>query len=395
MSAQDAAPQAVNGTPLMVSAPSRGYGAADTEAPTGSETGGVAAQTSAATPAVQGAKAVPKASEAAMPEARVSDEGVAMPEVAKSGSAAAVEEPLPSRAFMGPQGDPQSSGQPAEVITGSAGGLGGQEVFTAGMSVAENEAAYGYFTPRSLNSQFATVGTGRVQSASGWQGWMSRIGELFTQPTAPAWLPSPIPSPPRPPVQLMRRSPQEMRVQPTTHTPSSSSVPAEAIQAEVQRQLGTLLDRLSLAEQENQRLQDELAKERSGESRVRQSMPEHSREFQGDHGVGSFRASDRREFGDAAQFGLGVRDESRSSLPVVPKQSNDPWSAIWEGISGRLGSRSQVGATRADQDAQEAPKAHQPSRQPLNQQSVQVGGTGMPPLDQPNGVIEALAQSVK
>ncbi|OLP78075.1 Copia protein [Symbiodinium microadriaticum] len=154
MSAQDAAPQAVNGTPLMVSAPSRGYGAADTEAPTGSETGGVAAQTSAATPAVQGAKAVPKASEAAMPEARVSDEGVAMPEVAKSGSAAAVEEPLPSRAFMGPQGDPQSSGQPAEVITGSAGGLGGQEVFTAGMSVAENEDVY--------NQQVGGKATGAV-----------------------------------------------------------------------------------------------------------------------------------------------------------------------------------------------------------------------------------------
>ena len=50
---------------------------------------------------------------------------------------------------------------------------------------------------------------------------------------------------------------------PYNTTPSSSSLPAEAIQAEVQRQLGGLLERLQSVETLNAQLQDELESERS------------------------------------------------------------------------------------------------------------------------------------
>ena len=39
-----------------------------------------------------------------------------------------------------------------------------------------------------------------------WAEWMSRLGGMFSQPTVTNWLPSPIPSPPRPPSVLQRRS---------------------------------------------------------------------------------------------------------------------------------------------------------------------------------------------
>ena len=50
---------------------------------------------------------------------------------------------------------------------------------------------------------------------------------------------------------------------PTT-TPSSSSLPAEAIEAEVQRQLGGLLGRLQQAEERNAMLENEIEMMRRG-----------------------------------------------------------------------------------------------------------------------------------
>ena len=55
-----------------------------------------------------------------------------------------------------------------------------------------------------------------------------------------------------------------------TTPPSSSSIPAEAIQAEVQRQMGAILGRLSEMEDENFRLQSELDRERSRTMRAQQ-----------------------------------------------------------------------------------------------------------------------------
>ena len=51
------------------------------------------------------------------------------------------------------------------------------------------------------------------------------------------------------------------------YTPSSSSIPAEAIQAEVQRQLGSLLERLQQTEAENFRLQDQLLRAQAAHTR--------------------------------------------------------------------------------------------------------------------------------
>ena len=385
MSAQGAATQAVNGTPLVGSAPARGYGEAESEAPMGSGANGAVAQESAAASSVQGAKAVPKAPVAGASETQATGEGVAMPEVANSGVTVAAEEPLPSNVFLGPQGDPQSSGQPAEVIT-AAGGLGGQGVFTADASVTENEAAYGYFTPRSLNSQFATMTGATGQMGSKWPGWVSRIGEMFSQQTIPTWLPSPIPSPPRPPGQLLRRSPPEIRQQPSINTPTSSSVPAEAIQAEVQRQLGSLLDRLSYAEMENQRLQEALMRERMmgpggtvGQQRVSQE-------------VGAPGGSDLGQ-----QRIIAPALPSQDSAESTKHQAGDPWTSLWEGISGRLSGKASAGAQLGDLPV--PPKHHQRPRGSVEEvpltASVPEGHPETASAPASHGVIEALAQSMK
>ena len=60
----------------------------------------------------------------------------------------------------------------------------------------------------------------------------------------------------------MLRSPGRRERVPRPPTPSSSSIPAEAIQLEVQRQLSGILGRLHEAEQENNRLREDLERER-------------------------------------------------------------------------------------------------------------------------------------
>ena len=103
------------------------------------------------------------------------------------------------------------------------------------------------------------------------------------------WLPSPISSPPIPP-DARRRIGDERQgaglgegFRPTrggrgigVRTPSSSSVPAEAIQAEVQRQMGSLLNRMSEVENENARFFRELERERSKQREVPHEQPSHS-----------------------------------------------------------------------------------------------------------------------
>ena len=351
--------------------------------------GGVREEASTSTETgVMAAPVIAKGSNVVRPSAI----GETVPEAVNGEDLAAT---LPSSSTAGLQSGPQSNGQPVEEAAGSVHVTDGQGSFQAVEPTVEAEASFGYFTPRSLNSQFANVGAGRGQSSSGWPGWMARIGELFNQPTAPAWLPSPIPSPPRPPAQLLRRSPQEMRVQPTLHTPTSSSVPAEAIQAEVQRQLGTLLDRLSQAEQENQRLQEALAKARTAESRIPQRTPEYQSGLEASIGNGGLGIPDIREDRDGVQRGLGVLRDEQRSLTSIPKVSGDPWAALWEGISGRLGSRSKAGAARADQPSPEIPKAPLPSRSIAEQTVTHDMLPGSSEVEHPRGMIEALTQSVK
>ena len=141
-----------------------------------------------------------------------------------------------------------------------------------------------YVTPRSTRSVFSAADGARPSTAS-WSGWMTKIGDLFKAPPV-TWLPSPIPSPPRPrrlldprpsrgdqpgrtvgyQESLLGARVEEIRGvgrPPYNTTPSSSSLPAEAIQAEVQRQLGGLLERLQTVETLNAQLQEELESERN------------------------------------------------------------------------------------------------------------------------------------
>ena len=126
-----------------------------------------------------------------------------------------------------------------------------------------------FLTPRSV----ATVqGQPNWFGAREWPRWMSRLGS-YVMPVASELLPSPLPSQPTPPGghPFTIQSPMRQRSmrRPTT-PPSSSSIPAEAIQQEVQRQLGGLIARLDDAETRNTQLlrELELARAEAEEARV-------------------------------------------------------------------------------------------------------------------------------
>ena len=139
----------------------------------------------------------------------------------------------------------------------------------------------GFMTPRSLRAtgverQYGSVAGHFQQFSRGegeqWPRWMQRLTDMFRAPQVPAtWIPSHLPSPisevrsrhgksdgarAAPSPDTLVQGPP-MAVKPPS-PPSSSSVPAEAIQAEVQRQLGGLLERLQRSEAENARLQKQL-----------------------------------------------------------------------------------------------------------------------------------------
>ena len=133
-----------------------------------------------------------------------------------------------------------------------------------------------FLTPRSI----ATVqGQSTWLGAIEWPRWMSRLGS-YVAPVASELLPSPLPSQSTPPgghpftlsSPVWERQPRR----PTT-PPSSSSIPAEAIQQEVQRQLGGLLTRLEDAEMRNDRLMRDLERARSeaveARERAQQRLP--------------------------------------------------------------------------------------------------------------------------
>ena len=100
-----------------------------------------------------------------------------------------------------------------------------------------------------------------------------------------------------------------------SNTPSSSSIPAEAIQAEVQRQMGNLLTRLSEVESDNARLQSELRSERMKTSTARSSSGP------------KVPASDL----GLSEGASTVRRSNEPPLPAVPEGRSDAWNMLWEG----------------------------------------------------------------
>ena len=125
----------------------------------------------------------------------------------------------------------------------------------------QSSQSMAYMTPRSTVS---------IPSGTTWLGgvevprWMARLGSyLNLGSVADPLVPSPLAgsisgeSPPGGRAFTLMSPPRRERV-PRPVTPSSSSIPAEAIQLEVQRQLGGILSRLQTAEAENDRLRMDL-----------------------------------------------------------------------------------------------------------------------------------------
>ena len=253
----------------------------------------------------------------------------------------------PQRSSSGVSPAVDLRGDPAGIPPPDGGGLG-QGVFT---------------TPRSTRS--ANVQSEGFRPAGAWPGWITKIGDMFKAPPA-AWLPSPLPSPPRPRRLLEPRRLQgppqpgqgsgfgdvagnrveEQRSSgliPNYNTPSSSSIPAEAIQAEVQRQLGGLLDRLQQAESSNMRLQEELEMARQRQRRepaVSSGEPVGDKECRGDRSEVRHAHMEPRGAQDGGERGDTVLRGDLGDHGV--RQRPDPWldplGALWEGFQHRRGS---------------------------------------------------------
>ena len=187
------------------------------------------------------------------------------------------------------------------VQDGSSGdgsaGHGGVLPERAVSSALEGSEAQGIFqTPRvrPISRPIATEVI-RPEPSSSLPGWITRLGEFFKAP-AVSWMPSPIPSPPVPrrgsssQVPGRQQTPSRMTTEGdarreglvvrgsggnlNTSTPSSSDLPTEAIQAEVQRQLGGLIDRLQYMEIENAKLQEQLANATAAQGSHREADPQ-------------------------------------------------------------------------------------------------------------------------
>ena len=262
---------------------------------------------------------------------------------------------------------------------GVASGVAFAAEFSGGAAVqaghGEDEARSAtYATPRSTRSVPIYGESTRVPAVN-WPGWMTRLGDMLRGPPT-NWMPSPLPSPPRPRRLLDPRSlrgsvgqydaaaglgPVPPRFEgfrgvgpvPTQTTPSSSSIPAEAIQAEVQRQLGGLLNRLQQAEQTNHRLQEELEITRRDRNRLAESQahtacsPVQERDFAGgvtgdlEHGNNPVGLPEPRGDHFIGQGdGEGIpRRQSGDDVPVTNPRTGawrDPIGALWDGLQSRI-----------------------------------------------------------
>ncbi|CAE7322989.1 TY4B-J, partial [Symbiodinium sp. CCMP2456] len=130
-----------------------------------------------------------------------------------------------------------------------------------------------------LSTEFLTPRSAAAVHAQGswlgqmeWPRWMMRLGSYVGQATAADLIPSPLSSTSSPPggaVFTLRSPPRQRPTGRPVTPPSSSSIPAEAIQQEVQRQLGDLLGRLDEAERHNAQLLQDLGNAREEAERWR------------------------------------------------------------------------------------------------------------------------------
>ena len=146
----------------------------------------------------------------------------------------------------------------------AAGGQTGPMNRPVDHDVAYTEAAVfqgaEYFTPRSRTSMAPWGPFPQMETLpSGWS-WISRVGaRIMGAIGSNELVPSPLASPPRQVGGSSTLTPQGPRPRGQNLTPpSSSGLSVEAVQAEVQRQLGPLLDRLEMAEQRNSLLEGQL-----------------------------------------------------------------------------------------------------------------------------------------
>ena len=148
--------------------------------------------------------------------------------------------------------------------------LGGRS--TAGSTGAVHKAEAGF----DRHTVHMAVAAPKGKAASTWlpgvepPKWLQRLGSFLNVPGPGSYQvdfpPSPFPGatppytppPPGGPTFRLRSPGRPKAIPPAPTPPSSSSVPAEAIQAEVQRQLGGILGQLKEYSDRNERLQAEL-----------------------------------------------------------------------------------------------------------------------------------------
>ena len=192
---------------------------------------------------------------------------------------------------------------------------------------AGSAGATEFLTPRSV-APFSTA-------QNNWLGglemprWVSRLGSYLSV-GHPELAPSPLlgspatPSPPPGGQPFRLRSPgrpQRSLLQPPT-PPSSSDIPQEAIQAEVQRQLGGLLTRLQIAEEQNQALKVELTETQRTLQAVRQDAVTVQYRDEVHAGQGEGQRDDQQWVQDTIQQQVQVPPSI--AVPLAPNLPPDP-----------------------------------------------------------------------
>ncbi|CAE7210219.1 GIP [Symbiodinium sp. CCMP2592] len=187
------------------------------------------------------------------------------------------QEPMPSTSSMGDTTVRQQAEREQAATIGEAGT--GPGVEGVARHYINADAQLEYLTPRSTRSG---AGQPAWLSALELPRWMTRFSTYLSAPGRDQTAPSPLtggalPSPGG--QAFVLRSPTRLgrQVRPPT-PPSSSSIPAEAIQAEVQRQMSGLLVRLQEAEERNAELSVQLDRARAEALTVRE---EEGRVFKG------------------------------------------------------------------------------------------------------------------
>ena len=186
MSAQDATQAIINGTSRGASGSGGGYGAVMTQSQAAPGAPG-AEGVSGNLPGVPEASGNTDVSEVAGgsgedPRPSVS---TAAAMVAPAGAAVSGRDVSDADGGSGLQSAPQYSGQPADGSTGLATAVGGADLLGAEVPAGGIGVTSGFFTPRSLSSQFVASGNDRSGNGANWAGWVSRLGEIFSQPTMP------------------------------------------------------------------------------------------------------------------------------------------------------------------------------------------------------------------